>query len=102
MTGSILSYQQEDSIRLQCEIDLKKLLPAPNERDRFNKNWNGLKSDSDVSYSIENAKEGKLIGTLKGMPNIPLLGVPPTRLSGPCSRVLQQLLNKQGHLLSQS
>jgi len=39
MTGSILSYHQADSIRLLCEIDLEKLLPAPKERDRFDKNW---------------------------------------------------------------
>ena len=59
----------------------------------FQKNaWNGLKSEGDISYSIEDAKKGGLIGTLKGMPNIPLLGVPPTRLSGPCSRVLRRLL----------
>jgi len=66
----------------------------------FQKNaWNGLKSDEDVSYSIEVARRGELIGTLKGMPNIPLLGVPPTRLSGPCSRILQRLLEKQGYTL---
>ncbi len=60
----------------------------------FQKNaWNGLKSDGDVSYSIEDAKKGKLFSTIKGMSNSPLLGVPPTRLSGPCSRVLRQLLN---------
>ena len=60
----------------------------------FQKNaWNGLKSDGDVSYSIEDAKKGKLLGTLKGMPNTPLLGVPPTRLSGTCFLVLGQLLN---------
>ena len=46
MSESILSYQQADSIRLLCEIDLKKLFPAPKERDRFDKNWNGfLESD---------------------------------------------------------
>lgn len=68
----------------------------------FQKNaWNGLKSDGDVSYSIGDAKEGKLIGTLKGMPNILLLGVPPTRLSGPCSRVLRQLLSQQEYTLLQ-
>lgn len=61
--------------------------------------WNGLKSDGDVSYRLELARKGKLIGTLKGMPNIPLLGVPPTRLSGPCSRVLRQLLTQQGYCL---
>ena len=46
MTGSILSYHQTDSIKLQCEIDLKKLLPSPKQRERFNKKWNDfLESD---------------------------------------------------------
>ena len=40
MKESILSYQQEDSIKLLFEIDLKKLLPAPIQRERFNNNWN--------------------------------------------------------------
>ena len=63
----------------------------------FQKNaWNGLKSDSDISYSIEDAQKGILIGSLKGWSNIPLLGVPPTRLPGPCSRVLRQLLMSKG------
>lgn len=68
----------------------------------FQKNvWNGLKSDGNISYSLQNANKGKLIGSLKDMPNIHLLGVPPTRLSGPCSRVLRQLLNEQGYKLLQ-
>ncbi len=46
MTGSILSYHQADSKRLLCEISLKKLLPAPKERNRVDKNWNDfLESD---------------------------------------------------------
>jgi len=46
MTDAILSYQQKDPVRLQCEIDLKKLLPAPKQRERFNKKWNDfLESD---------------------------------------------------------
>ncbi len=46
MSESILSYHQADSIRLLCEIDLKKLLPDQKERDRFDNNWNDfLKSD---------------------------------------------------------
>jgi len=66
----------------------------------FQKNaWNELKSDGDVSYSIENARNGKLKGTLKDVPNIPLIGVPPTRLSGPCSKKLRQLLEEQGYTL---
>jgi hypothetical protein len=43
MTGSILSYKQEDSVKLLCEIDLNKLLPAPKQRERFNKKWNDFK-----------------------------------------------------------
>lgn len=47
MTESILSYHQEDSIKLLCEIDLKKLFRSPKERNRFDKNWKDfLKSDS--------------------------------------------------------
>lgn len=46
MTGSILSYEQEDSVKLLCEIDLKKLLPVPKQRERFNIKWNNfLESD---------------------------------------------------------
>ena len=46
MPGAILSYRQKDSIRLLCEIDLKKLLPAPKEREGFNKKWKDfLESD---------------------------------------------------------
>jgi len=46
MTGAIVSYQQEDSIKLQCKIYLKKLLPAPEQRERFNKKWEDfLESD---------------------------------------------------------
>ena len=51
MTRSILSYQQRDSIKLRCEIDLKKLLPAPKQRERFNKKW-GTFFESD-SYNKE-------------------------------------------------
>jgi len=73
----------------------KKFLSPNGIAVAFQKNaWNGLKSDSDISYSLKNANKGNLIGSLKGMPNIPLLGVPPTRLSGPCSRVLRQLLTQ--------
>ena len=58
----------------------------------FQKNaWNGLKSDGDPDYSVELARQAKLKGRLSGMLHIPLIGVPPTRLSGPCSRTLGQL-----------
>ena len=46
MTESILSYQQEDSLKLLCEIDLKKLFPEPKQREHFNKKWKDfLESD---------------------------------------------------------
>lgn len=47
MTGAILSYIQADSVKLLCEIDLKKLLPALKQRERFNNKWKDfLESDS--------------------------------------------------------
>jgi len=59
----------------------------------FQKNaWEGLRSEGDPPYSIDLAKRGELIGSLGGMPDIPLFGVPPTRLIGPCRKVLRQLL----------
>jgi len=54
--------------------------------------WNGLRSFYDPQYSIYLAKAGKLRGTVHGLPHIPLFGVPPTRLVGPCRRVLEQFL----------
>jgi hypothetical protein len=90
--------EKEESRRvIECA---KKFLTPKGVIVTFQKNaWNGLKSDSDVSYSIDDAKNGKLKGTLKDMPNIPLIGVPPTRLSGLCSKILHQLLEKQGYNL---
>ena len=62
----------------------------------FQKNaWNALCSDKDLSYSIDLAKSGKLRGKLKNNPDIPLFGVPPTRLVGPCRQVLQQYCRKK-------
>ena len=55
----------------------------------FQKNaWENLRSKSDPPYKIEDAKSGKLVGTLKKTPNIRLFCVPPTRLTGPCAHVL--------------
>jgi hypothetical protein len=59
----------------------------------FQKNaWNGLRSDEDLQYSIDLAKAGKLKGKLKDNPDIPIFGIPPTRLIGPCRDVLHQVL----------
>ncbi|MFC1515795.1 hypothetical protein ACFL7E_03450 [Thermodesulfobacteriota bacterium] len=82
---------------LECA---KKFLKHNGIAVTFQKNaWNGLKSDSDIPYKLKDAQKGKLISTLKDLPKIPLLCVPPTRLSGPCSRVLRQLLTQKGYSL---
>jgi len=97
---ALRELEKEERLRV---IECAKQFLTPNGvAVAFQKNaWNGLKSDGDVSYSLINANKGGLMGSLKGMPNIPLLGVPPTRLSGPCSRVLRQLLKEQGFNLLQ-
>ncbi len=59
----------------------------------FQKNaWNSLRSEKDAEYSIGAARAGKLNGTLKGRSHLALRCVPPTRLAGPCRRVLTQML----------
>jgi len=90
--------EKEETLRvIECA---KKFLSAKGVAVAFQKNaWNALKSEGDVSYSIDDAKDGKLKGTLKGMSNIPLIGVPPTRLSGPCFNILHQLLEERGYTL---
>jgi hypothetical protein len=58
----------------------------------FQKNaWNGLRSDDDPEYNINLAKTGRLKGTLKGSEKVPILCVAPTRLSGPCRKVLKRI-----------
>jgi hypothetical protein len=58
----------------------------------FQKNaWNALRSGNDRAYSIQEAKAGTLVGSLKGVPGIEILGVPPTRLAGPCQQVLKSI-----------
>jgi hypothetical protein len=52
MTGSILSYKQDDSVKLLCEIDLKKLLSDPEQRKRFNSKWNDFKESDTHNNKI--------------------------------------------------
>jgi hypothetical protein len=54
--------------------------------------WESLRSDKGPKYCIDDARKGKLKGTLKGAPHIPLFGVPPTRLLGPSQSVLRKFL----------
>ena len=60
MTRSILSYNQEDSVRLLCEIDLKKLLPAPKQRERFNKKWNDFIGSDPCNKDLFDLKGDRL------------------------------------------
>ena len=59
----------------------------------FQKNaWNTLKSEEDPLYDINLAKAGKLMGKMRNCSDIPLFGVPPTRIIGPCRDVLREVL----------
>jgi len=76
----------------------KKFLTPKGVAVTFQKNaWNALRSDANLKYKIDRAKEGQLKDHMKDLPDIPLLGFPPTRLSGPCSKILRQLLERQGY-----
>ena len=84
-----MEYAETERV-LECA---KKFLTPKGAVVVFQKNaWNNLCSETDPIYKIKLAKTGKLKGTLKGNPEIPITCVPPTRLSGPCSRVLKKLL----------
>ncbi len=75
---------------LECA---RKFLSPEGTVVTFQKNaWNALRSNANLKYKIDRAKEGQLKDQMKGLPDIPLLGVPPTRLSGPCSEILRRLL----------
>ena len=54
--------------------------------------WEGLRSEGDPAYNVGLAKQGKLKGSVSGVRGVPLYGLPPTRLAGPCRRVLSQSL----------
>jgi hypothetical protein len=58
----------------------------------FQKNaWENLRSKKDLEYTIDRAKNDKLVGRLKGNSDIQLFGVPPTRLVGPCCDSLRRI-----------
>ena len=60
MTGSILSYRQEDSVRLLCEIDLKKLFSTPKETERFNEKWNDFVASDRCNKDVFDLKGDRL------------------------------------------
>jgi len=70
----------------------KKFLRSDAKIIVFQKNaWNALRSESDPEYRIDLAREGLLKGKFTYSPGIEIMGVPPTRLSGPCRRVLEMM-----------
>jgi hypothetical protein len=96
LLGSKAMSRLESAERQRIIRSARKFLEAGGVAVAFQKNaWEGLRSEGDPPYSIDLAKGGKLVGSLAGMADIPLFGVPPTRLIGPCRRVLRQLLLKE-------
>lgn len=70
----------------------KKFLGSTGKIIIFQKNaWNALRSKDDPVYSLKSAKKGLLWGSLTGTAGVPIFGIPPTRLSGPCSRILSDI-----------
>jgi len=83
----------EETKRIQKCV--KKFIGSTGKVVVFQKNaWNALRSSKNLEYKLALAKAGKLKGKLKEMADILLLGVPPTRLAGSCSKVLRQLLEE--------
>jgi hypothetical protein len=54
--------------------------------------WEGLRSPKAPPYCIHLAKQGKLAGTVIDKKGCVLYGLPPTRLTGPCRRVLAAVI----------
>jgi formiminotetrahydrofolate cyclodeaminase len=61
MSGVILSCRQIDQVKLQCKINLKKLLPDKNERKRFEKKWNDFLESDPCNNEIFELKGDSLI-----------------------------------------
>ena len=87
----ISKYETERVLKIA-----KRFLSDGGKAAAFQKNaWEGLRAEKDPQYKLELAKKGKLIGSLRGMNDIPLYGLPPTRLTGPCREALKELLVKR-------
>lgn len=80
--------QHEEAKRIHACAD--KFLGSKGRIVVFQKSaWNALRSDNDPEYRIDSAKSGLLRGKLNNASGFDMLGIPPTRLSGPCSQVLR-------------
>ena len=90
---ALRKLEQEESTRVLKLAE--KFINSKGAVIAFQKNaWNGLRSEKDPEYSIEAARAGSLKGTLKGRNDLALFCVPPTRLAGPCRRVLNANVEK--------
>jgi hypothetical protein len=88
---ALRKLEQEESSRVFKLAE--KFINSKSAVIAFQKNaWNSLRSENDSEYSIGAARAGSLKGTLKGHGDLTLFCVPPTRLAGPCRRVLTQML----------
>ena len=93
LLGSKAMSRLESAERDRIIRYARKFLEPGGVAVAFQKNaWERLRSEGDPPYSIDLAKGGELKGSLAGIADVPLLGVPPTRLIGPCREVLRQLL----------
>ena len=91
---ALKKLEKEEAMRV-IEV-AKKFIKRKGAVIAFQKNaWNNLRSENDQKYSIGDARGNRLKGTLKKTPHIPLYGVPPTRLSGPCRDVLKKFLSEK-------
>lgn len=91
---ALREMEKEETFRIIAVA--KKFIKHKGAVITFQKNaWNNLRSKNDPVYRIDDARGNRLKGTLKSATHIPLYGVPPTRLSGPCRDVLQQFLSEK-------
>ena len=76
------------------ELLLQRLLPRSALHEVGRDTAITLRSEKDAEFSIGAAREGTLKGNLKGHNDLTLICVPPTRLAGPCRKVLTHMLKK--------
>jgi len=87
---ALRKLEQEESVRVFKLAE--KFINSKGAVIAFQKNaWNCLRSEKDAEYSIDTAREARLKGYLKRHNYLALFCVPPTRLAGPCRRVLTQM-----------
>jgi hypothetical protein len=88
---ALRKLEQEESTRVLKLAE--KFINSKGAVIAFQKNaWNALRAEQDPEYNIETARAGSLKGTLKERNDLALFCVPPTRLAGPCRRVLTKML----------